>query len=425
MESYTYWLEDTSSGSKLLKPISNRMSLNSISSTGNPCDLLNKSNSAAMKLWDVDNSTLDSERYKLIANNGLPAEYNVAAIASSDFDILKTLDKKSKTPLIKYLSDVPKFKSIVTITGTSDILYIVGIFYDIKNSYITSYNKVDGTITQILSDSNLWNSTDMDADNKISSSPSSAIGKLMNMGVLLTPNEIFTKNDFGSTPPGSGTESLIYLYNFEAKGSVKLTSAQTARKRLLESKNLKFFGAFLCEYCYYRSRYDSLLKEYFEVHGMPATGAGRYVSPEQVTGSIHTTLFNGKGSAENQYSGNTVSQRNYLKVLAYQMALLNTKMSDMNRLLVQLGGLYATVNSDIKDKVDRKKISGNTNDLTKKIMALNNSADEVNSYLSEKDFHHAAMEYSDSKNRYSTILLGLYAFLNIAAVAMIVHVSRS
>jgi hypothetical protein len=58
-------------------------------------------------------------------------------------------------------------------------------------------------------------------------------------------------------------------------------------------------------------------------------------------------------------------------------------------------------------------------------MALNDSADTMNSYLSERDFHNAAMEYSDSKNRYSTVLLGLYAFLNIAAVAMIVHVSRS
>jgi len=423
VESYTYWLEDTSSGSKLLKPI--RMSLNSISSTGNPCDLLNKSNSAAMKLWDVDNSTLDSQNYGLIAKAGQPVEYNVAAIASTDFDILKTLDKKSKTPLIKYLSDVPKFKTIVTMTGTSNILYIVGIFYDINNSYIRSYNKIEGTTTQLLTDSNLWDSSDMDKDNKISSSPKSAIGKLMNMGVLLTPNEIFTKNDFGSTPPGSGTESLIYLYNFEKKSSVTLTSAQIARRNLLESKNLKFFGAFLCEYCYYRSRYDSLLKEYFEVHGMPATGSGKYVSPEEVTGSIHQTLFNGKGTAENQYSGDKVSQRNYLKVLAYHMALLNTKMSDMNRLLVQLGGLYATINSDIKDKVDKKIIDGNTDDLTKKIMALNDSADSVNSYLSEKDFHHAAMEYSDSKNRYSTVLLGLYAFLNIAAVAMIVHVSRS
>jgi len=420
VESYTYWLEDTSIGSKLLKPITIRMSLK-----GNPCDLLNKTNSAAMKLWDVDNSTLDSEKYRLIAKVGQPAEYNVAAIASSDFDILKTLDKKSKVPLIKYLSDVPKFKSIVTISGTSNILYIVGIFYDINNNYIKSYNKIEGTATQLLSDSNLWDSTDMDADNKISSSPKSAIGKLMNMGIVLTPNEIFTKNDFGSTPPGSGTESLIYLYNFEAKGSVNLTSAQVARKKLLETKNLKFFGAFLCEYCYYRSRYDSLLKEYFEVHGMPATGSGKYVAPEEVTGSIHQTLFNGKGTAENQYSGTNTSQRNYLKVLAYHMALLNTKMSDMNRLLVQLGSLYATINSDIKDKVDKGTIAGNTKDLNKKIMALNDSADSMNSYLSERDFHNAAMEYSDSKNRYSTVLLGLYAFLNIAAVAMIVHVSRS
>jgi hypothetical protein len=45
--------------------------------------------------------------------------------------------------------------------------------------------------------------------------------------------------------------------------------------------------------------------------------------------------------------------------------------------------------------------------------------------MTERDFHHGVMEYNAEKNRYSNILLGLYAFLNISAVAMIIQLSRS
>jgi hypothetical protein len=35
------------------------------------------------------------------------------------------------------------------------------------------------------------------------------------------------------------------------------------------------------------------------------------------------------------------------------------------------------------------------------------------------------MEYNSEKNRYSNILLGLYAFLNIAALATVFQLARS
>jgi hypothetical protein len=46
----------------------------------------------------------------------------------------------------------------------------------------------------------------------------------------------------------AGTESLVYLYRQDQKNT-GLTAAQRARKATLEGRNLRFFAAFLCEYC--------------------------------------------------------------------------------------------------------------------------------------------------------------------------------
>ena len=50
---------------------------------------------------------------------------------------------------------------------------------------------------------------------------------------------------------------------------------------------------------------------------------------------------------------------------------------------------------------------------------------EAQKYMTETEFQQGAMEYNSEKNRYANVLLSLYAFLNIAAVAMIVQLSRS
>jgi hypothetical protein len=67
---------------------------------------------------------------------------------------------------------------------------------------------------------------------------------------------------------------------------------------------------------------------------------------------------------------------------------------------------------------------GSNADLTEKITALSESAQDTSAYLQQQDFHQGIMEYTLEKNRYSNILLGLYAFLNIAAVAMVIHLNR-
>ena len=79
----------------------------------------------------------------------------------------------------------------------------------------------------------------------------------------------------------------------------------------------------------------------------------------------------------------------------------------------------------IQQTVNNSTLPGSNTDLTKKILALNTSAEQAQKYMTETEFQQGAMEYNSEKNRYANVLLSLYAFLNIAAVAMIVQLSRS
>ena len=103
------------------------------------------------------------------------------------------------------------------------------------------------------------------------------------------------------------------------------------------------------------------------------------------------------------------------------MACLNTRMTDMRALLGQISAYYNGVFQAIQAAINDGSVTGSNADLINKINALNDSAAKAQEYLHDRDFHQGVMEYNSSKNTYANILLGLYAFLNISAVAVILH----
>jgi hypothetical protein len=248
---------------------------------------------------------------------------------------------------------------------------------------------------------------------------------LLKEGILLSQDELFRPSDFDkSIKAAPGNESLIYLYNYETDNTKDISELQTNTKIKLESKNLKFFGAFLSEYCFYRSRYDFLLKEYFTIYKKQGAGVANKYTPPALGDGVYS-LFAGKGVGVNQYAGEKVTQAEHLKIIAYHMALLNTKMTDMRTLLGHIASFYAMVSDNVKSQINNSSFMGSNDNLTKKLVALNQTSQSANDYMTEKDFHEAAMQYNAEKNRYSNVLLGLYSFLNIAAVAMIIHIASS
>ena len=221
---------------------------------------------------------------------------------------------------------------------------------------------------------------------------------------------------------GSKT-SLLYLLNLETN---KRSAEQNTRILELEARNLKFMGAWLAEYCFYRSRYEWLLTKFFAVYTMPAAGPGSYSSPPA---NVISKLFAGSGTAANQYSGTSTSSNvtkdEFIRCMVYHLACLNTRMVDMRTLLGKIGIYYSMVQTQIQTAINNTKEIGSNTDLINKITVLNDSAVKTQTYLTEQDFHKGVMEYNLEKNRYSNILLSFYAFLNIVAVAVIIKVNSS
>jgi hypothetical protein len=100
-------------------------------------------------------------------------------------------------------------------------------------------------------------------------------------------------------------------------------------------------------------------------------------------------------------------------------------MTDMRRLLGAVNTYYNGVFSSIQSALNDGRIVGSNSELTKTIKALQASADSASGYLSQTEFTKSVMQYNSEKNRYSNILLGLYAFLNIAALATVFQLARA
>lgn len=211
-------------------------------------------------------------------------------------------------------------------------------------------------------------------------------------------------------------KSLVYL-TFLGSGPGELSTAQQTALETLYNTNSKFFSAFYLEYCFYRSRYVWLLKEYFKVYSD---------STQTIDASREALGAAANGGAT--ITGTSDEKRaNYLAAIAKPMALINVRMQDMLGLLNTISAYYSdvfsTIDSNLNDSA--RSILGSNSKLKESVVSLNASAKEATDYIKEADVQRAAMDYASEKNRYGTMLLGLYAFLNLSALAIIYRVANS
>lgn len=405
-----------------------------------PCSLLNSDATRGYPTLFIKSGVADATAYPLIAVGGTPKTY-LTSLTDSGMDltkdILATPDSGSKRRLVQFLSDggvgsvdiannYSKLGVVALSTGLSSKTYKT-----IVDSYITGggLNKSGysyaTTAAPLISNAEFWNPTDASTNGGIVASPASILGKLIKDGFLLSQSDIYQPSQLRSGATVSpSSESLVYLYQLQ-QNSGNLSSTQTTRKNTLEATNLRFFGAFMAEYCYYRTRYEWLLQKYFEIYFMPpstSTTLPKYNTSQ----TIPVAALFGTGYALPSTSTSvSLNQADYLKGLAYHMACLNTRITDMRRLLSQINVYYNEVFTLIQSDVNSSSISGGNAALTTTITALQESSAKAGKYMSEADFAKEAMNYNSEKNRYSNILLGLYAFLNIAALATVFQLARN
>ena len=255
------------------------------------------------------------------------------------------------------------------------------------------------------------------ASPKISASSFATIQtELQTAEFLLKETEIYKPEDFDPSSASAKT-SLVYLNTLANPSTGEIADpALQNKKATLEARNLRFFGAWLAEYCFYRSRYDWLLNKFFTVYKQTTYNYDTGLAP----------LFSNAGSSDpTSPAAATPTQAECLRCLTYHMACLNTRMTDMRLLLGKISETYSGVINTIQTAINTDSTIGSNQDLRSKITALNNSALNMQTYLTEKDFHDGVVKYTSEKNRYANILLGFYAFLNIAAVAMVFQLRSS
>jgi hypothetical protein len=369
--------------------------------SGDPASLLNKTGYPT--LWPSALPTTSSPAWTS-AQNTLTTF--LGSVTATGFDLTKSVlaspSTSSTARLVKFLSGGGPLVDGQDFTKLSGVLLKNGTAYEsIVDTFIVGPSpKGQAVNPYTFSTSSTLNVT-------------AIVNNLVSSGYLLSANELYDSTQFGAgaTAPAAGSESLVYLYGLQNNN--KITSAQTARIQALEAKNLRFFAAFLCEYCFYKTRYDLLLARFFEIYATPVAS---FTQPGP--SSFIWTLANSP-------SGAGISQNDSLQILGYHLACLNTRMSDMRGMLGAIntfyGGVFTTLNSNLNDA----SLPGSNSKLQSTIVQLQTSADDATDYLAEKDFQKAAMEYNSEKNRYANIMLSLYAFLNIAALATVFQLART
>ena len=418
------------------------MALDPSNTSVSPCDLLN---ATGFPTLFVAPAITDSVAYPLIAVGGTLRRYvdSLSGVTATN-PILASSSVGSKFRLVQFLSGagVASAASMPAASTSSpggnsptspgqaySTLGAVALrnqssqYEGIIDTYIAvmASNYLTPTFAPtetMIEDNKFWTPADIVSGVPIAS-PTSVLGKLIKAGHLLSESQIYTPSQIatGATQPQANTESLIYLYNLAQKTT--LSPSQQSLQATLEATNLRFFGAFMAEYCFYRTRYEWMLKKFFSVYGTTSTAY-------QTSQTAATAALFGSGRTLPSTSTSTsLTQSDYIAGLTYQMACLNMRLNHMRTLLSKINIYYNAVFTDIQTNINSTTAVGSNTKLRETITALQTSASNANTYLTETDFAQEAMNYNSEKNRYSNILLGLYAFLNIAALATVFQLARS
>ena len=223
---------------------------------GDPASVLNKTASTGYpSLWPLDLPPTSSSAW---TSSGGTLTTFLGVVGAAGFDLTKNVlaspDTSSSARLIKFLSSAgtSKLSEVLLKNGSS-------AYESIVDTFITG----PGSKGQAVASYTFTTSSTLNVAAIVTSLTSVTSGHLLSSTELYKPAEFAS----GATTPAAGSESLVYLYSLQNNN--KITAAQTTRIQTLEAKNLRFFGAWLAEYCFYRCRYDWLLNRFFTVYNTP------------------------------------------------------------------------------------------------------------------------------------------------------------
>jgi len=225
---------------------------------------------------------------------------------------------------------------------------------------------------------------------------------------IISSGDLCASNDIYSSTVYSGSNSIPGLSLTSNLDPNIVTSIQN-QIDLLQNKNKMFYSFFVYEYCYYNTMYNTLLTQFFDEYSSP-TPSSRLAN-----------IANLKDSSGNVCSttGSAAEQAKRLDALLIVLARVNSRLTDMRNLLSALQNYYSVSLQTMQRTLNSSGILGSDSDAQAKVTALKNQSAGVEQAKDDSSFRKGIMEYTSEKNRYSNILLGIYAFLNLAIIGVI------
>ena len=238
---------------------------------------------------------------------------------------------------------------------------------------------------------------------------------------IIADGNLCSSNDIYSSVVYTGTNasslSLTTLYQTLATSNLSPTDAANIQSNIdrLQNKNKMFYSFFTHEYCYYNTMYIALINSYFL----------EYTSLNPVPARFPniTNLKNSAGVActtAADISGQAVR----LDALVIALARVNSRLTDMRALLSSIQSYYSISLQESQAILNSTTAAGSDALTEANVIALKNQSAGVLQAKDESVFRQGIMEYTNEKNRYSNILLGVYAFLNIAIIAVIFNIKE-
>ena len=236
------------------------------------------------------------------------------------------------------------------------------------------------------------------------------------VSAILASNDICSSSNIYNTNVYTGSNSipglsLTTLYQLLTRTDLPPEDAAAVHSTInkYETQNKIFYSFFVYEYCYYNTMYTQLVKQYFYEYtsNAPSSRLANITLLRDSTGTNCTTL------------GTAAAQAIRLDAIAIAMAQVNSRLTDMRNLLSALQDYYSTALQGLQATLNANGQLGSDNHVQAKVTLLMNQSATVQTAKNDASVRQGIMEYTSEKNRYSNILLGIYAFLNIAIVAVI------
>ena len=244
---------------------------------------------------------------------------------------------------------------------------------------------------------------------------SSVVSTIIGARDLCSSNDIYNTTAFSGSASIPGL-SLTTLYNIRATSNLNPQDLSAVNSNIdkYETKNKIFYSAFVFEYCYYNTMYTALLQQYFN----------EYTSNSPTSRFPNITMLKNSAGTACTVGTTATDQASRLDGIVVTLAQVNSRMTDMRNLLTAIQNYYSTAVQSFQATLNGGGNMGSDTDAENKVTILRNQSLNVQAAKDDSVIRQGIMEYTSEKNRYSNILLGIYAFLNIAIIAVIFNIKE-